>query len=67
MLETRECVLETIGFSPNELVYGYAVHGPLTMLKENQVEAEPPMNIIDCVNSFIQCLLVIGGMKREKF
>lgn len=48
MLAAREAVQESIGFSPNDLVFGHKVRGPLAVLKDGLVEAEPPRNLVDC-------------------
>ena len=66
MLAVREAVQEGTGFSPNDLVFGHVVRGPLAVLKDNWVDAEPPKNLIDFVNGFRHRLFVAGGMARDK-
>lgn len=66
MLAAREAVQESTGFSPNELVFGHKVRGPLAVLKDDWVEAEPPKNLVDFVNGFRHRLFVAGGMARER-
>ena len=46
MLAAREAVQEGTGFSPNYLVFGHVVRGPLAVLKDNWVDAERPKNQI---------------------
>lgn len=66
MLAAREAVQDSTGFSPNELVFGHTVQGPLAMLKDNWLDAELLKNLIDFVNGFRHRLCVAGGMAREK-
>ncbi len=66
LLAAREAVQESTGFSPNELVFGHTVRGPLAALKDGWVEAEPPKNLIDFVNGFRHHLFVAGYLAREK-
>ncbi len=58
MLAAREVVRESTGFSPNDLVFGHTVHGPLVVLQEGLVESKPPRNLMDYVNRFRHCLYV---------
>lgn len=57
MLGWREAVQESTGFSPNELVFGHTVRGPLAVLKSGCIDTEPPKNLIDFVNGFRPGLL----------
>uniref|UniRef100_A0A3B4ZKQ1 Gypsy retrotransposon integrase-like protein 1 n=1 Tax=Stegastes partitus TaxID=144197 RepID=A0A3B4ZKQ1_9TELE len=66
LLAAREAVQESTGFSPNDLVFGHSVRGPLSVLKDSWVKAEPPKNLIDYVNGFRHRLVIAGGMAREK-
>lgn len=66
MLAAREAVQEGTGFSPNDLVFGHVVRGPLAVLKDDWVDAEPPKNLIDFVNGFRHRLFVAGGRARDK-
>lgn len=52
LLSAREVVQESTGFSPNDLVFGHTVRGPLAVLKDGLVDSDPPRNIIDYVNGF---------------
>ncbi len=58
MLAAREAVQESTGFSPNELVFGHTVRGPLAVLKSGCVDTEPPKNLIDFVNGFRHFFIV---------
>lgn len=51
MLAAREVVQESTGFSPNDLVFGHTVRGPLAVFQDGLVEREPPKNL-DYVNGF---------------
>ena len=41
LFAARESVQESLGFSPFELVFGHAVHGPLLLLKEKWLDEDP--------------------------
>lgn len=66
MLAAREAVQESTGFSPNDLVFGHTVRGPLAVLKDNCVDTDPPKNLVDFVNGFRHRLFKAGCMAREK-
>ncbi len=66
MLAAREAVQESTGFSPNELVFGHTVRGPLAVLKSGCVDTEPPKNLIDFVNGFRHRLFKAGCMAQDK-
>lgn len=51
LLAAREVVQESTGFSPNDLVFGHEVRGPLALLWDNWKEAEA-QNLLDYVNGF---------------
>ncbi len=61
MLAARKAVV-----SPNELVFGHSVRGPLAALKGGLVPAEPPRNLIDFLNGFRHQLFRAGLLAREK-
>lgn len=52
LLAAREVVQESIGFSPNDLVFGHTVRGPLALLRDNWKEADPPRNLLEYVYGF---------------
>ncbi|KAL2091618.1 hypothetical protein ACEWY4_013881 [Coilia grayii] len=52
MLAAREVIQDSLGFSPNELVFAHEVRGPLTVLKDGLQEAAPPVSLIDYVEGF---------------
>lgn len=66
MLSAREVVQESIGFSPNDLVFGHTVRGPLALLKDGLVAASDlPKNVIDYVNGFRHRLYMAVEKARE--
>ena len=46
MLAARDVTQESTGFSPNDLVFGHTVRGPLNVLSDLWKDAEPPKNLI---------------------
>lgn len=66
MLAAREAVQDSTGFSPNDLVFGHVVRGPLAVLKDNLVSLDAPTNLIDYVNGFRHRLYTAGCLAREK-
>lgn len=52
LLAAREVIQESTGFSPNDLIFGHKVRGPLALLQDNWKEAQPPSNLLDFVNGF---------------
>ncbi len=47
-----EVVQESTGFSPNELVFGRTVRGPIAVLADEWRTSEPPENVLDYMSSF---------------
>ena len=66
LMAAREAVQESTGFSPNDLVFGHVVRGPLAMLKGDLLSAQAPTNLIDYVNGFRHRLYTAGCLAREK-
>ncbi|XP_023191398.1 uncharacterized protein LOC111608951 [Xiphophorus maculatus] len=66
MLAAREVTQESIGFSPNELVFGHTVKGPLAAVAAEWKEPEPPQNLIDYVNGFRHRLYAARNLAKEK-
>lgn len=66
MLSAREVTQESLGFSPNELVFSHTVRGPLAALADHWRETEPPKNLIDFVNGFRHRLYTAGNLAKEK-
>lgn len=56
LFAVREVPSESLGFSPNELIFGHNVRGPLQLLKEAWVGAEGQCNLIQYVMDFKTCL-----------
>ena len=52
MLAAREVTQESTGFSPNDLVFGHKVRGPLSVLKDCVKETDPPVNLLEYVQGF---------------
>uniref|UniRef100_A0A3B4TE40 Gypsy retrotransposon integrase-like protein 1 n=1 Tax=Seriola dumerili TaxID=41447 RepID=A0A3B4TE40_SERDU len=65
MLAARDVTQESTGFSPNDLVFGHTVRGPLTVLSDQWKEAEPPKNLIDYVNGFRHRLFAAGELAKR--
>ncbi len=66
MLSAREVCQESTGFSPNDLVFGHTVRGPLAVLRDNWTESTPPKNLISYVNDFKRRLYEAGKMAKEQ-
>lgn len=62
MLAAHEVVQESLGFSPNNLVFGHKVRGPLSLLMDNVTE---PKNLLDYVNGFRRRLYLTGKLVCE--
>lgn len=65
MLAAREVTQESMGFSPNNLVFSHSVQGPLALLRDNSKEIEPPKALVDCVNGLLHRLYVAGELARK--
>ena len=57
LFATREVPTESLGFSPNELIFGHKVRGPLQALKENLVGHDGTQNLLKYVLDFKTRLL----------
>lgn len=66
MLSAHEVCQESTGFSPNDLVFGHTVRGPLAVLRDNWTESTPPKNLISYVNNFKRRLYEAGKMAKEQ-
>lgn len=66
MLAAREVVQESLGFSPNQLVFGHKIRGPLAVLKDGLIREEPPKSLVEYVHSFRRRLVLAGECAREK-
>ena len=65
LLAARGVLQESTGFSPNQLVFGHMVRGPLTLLRDEIGLSEPPLNLLDYVNGFRHRLYVAGERARD--
>lgn len=52
MLAAREVNQESLGFSPNQLVFAHKVRSPLTVLRDIWVDSNPPPKLSDYVHGF---------------
>lgn len=52
MLAAREVTQESTGFSPNELVFGHTIRGPLAVLRDGWVPTEPSKKLTEYVDGF---------------
>lgn len=55
------------GFSPNDLVFGHKLRGPLTVLCDGLKEHGPPVSLLQYVNGFRRQLFPVtaGEMAKE--
>lgn len=60
------CRQKSISFSPNDLVCGHAVGGPLAVLQDSWGTVEPPQNVLDYVNGIRNRLFPAGEVAKEK-
>ncbi|XP_034567353.1 uncharacterized protein LOC117832370 [Notolabrus celidotus] len=65
LLAAREVIQESTGFSPNELVFGHAVRGPLALLRDPVAPAEPPGDLREYVDGFRHRLYSAGLMAQS--
>ena len=65
LLAVREVTQASTGFSPNELVFGHTVRGPVASLMDS-ASNEPPQTLTDYVNGFRRRLYAVGGLARLK-
>ncbi len=65
LLAAREVVQESTGFSPNELVFAHTVRGPLSVIRDQWVESDPPKNLISYVNGFRHRLYEAGELAKQ--
>lgn len=65
MLAAREVTQESTGFSPNDLVFGHRVRGPLAVLQSELKCPESPVNLLEYVNGFRRRLLLACEMATD--
>ena len=58
--------LKSTGFSPNDLVFGHMVRGPLAILRDEWITDEPPPNLINYMNGFRHRLYMAGQLAKQK-
>lgn len=66
LLAAREVCQESTGFSPNDLVFGHKVRGPLAVLCDEWLAEEPPSNLIDYINGFRHRLYMAGELAKQR-
>ncbi|XP_053294792.1 uncharacterized protein LOC128455141 [Pleuronectes platessa] len=66
LLAAREVIQESTGFSPNELVFGHKVRGPLAVLQDGCLPEDPPPNLKDYVSGFRLKLYRAGELAKQK-
>ncbi len=66
LLAAREVVQESLGFSPNQLVFGHCVRGPLGVLCDGALQEEPPQSLIQYIYGFRRRLILAGELARGK-
>lgn len=59
LLAVREVTQASTGFSPNELVFGHAVHGPVASLLNCEV-SEPPQSLTAYVDGFRRVYMLLA-------
>lgn len=66
LLEAREVVQDSLGFSPYELVFGHKVCGPLAICHDGlKGGPDPPHILLQYVDGF-SCRLVLVGQMAKK-
>lgn len=65
MMAAREVTQESTGFSPNDLVFGHKVRGPLAVLQDDWKKTPPPTNLTDYVNGFRRRLYEAGKLAKS--
>lgn len=65
MLAAREVSQESLGFSPNDFVFGHTVRGPLASLCSDWKVEGARTNLINYVNGFRQRLYKANKMAKE--
>ena len=65
LLASRGVVQESTGFSPNDLVFGHRVRGPMAILEDSWRVAEPPKSLLDYVNGFRHRLTLAVECAKE--
>ena len=65
LLAAREVCQESTGFSPNDLVFGHRVRGPLAVLRDEWYTEEPPSNLREYVNGFRHRLYMAGHLAKQ--
>ncbi|KAI7799880.1 hypothetical protein IRJ41_013806 [Triplophysa rosa] len=65
LLAAREVTQSSLCFSPNELVFGHKVCGPLAVVGDQLKDRQPPKSLHEYVNGFRRRLFLAGKAARE--
>ena len=66
LFATREVPVESLGFSPFELVFGHKVRGPLKLMEELILnEEETPINVVNYVHTVQERLIETFNLARD--
>ncbi|XP_070548324.1 uncharacterized protein [Ptychodera flava] len=65
LFAVRESVQESLGFSPFELVFGHRVRGPLSLVKEQWIDDNTKLNLLDYVSKFKERLYQVCAMAKN--
>ena len=65
LLAAPEVMQGSTGFSPNDLVFGHTLRGPLSVFKDGWKESYPPTNLIDYVSGFRHRLYTAGELAKQ--
>lgn len=64
LLAAREVTQSSLGFSPNDFVFGHKVRGPLAVLGDQLRGKQPPKSLLEYVNGFRRRLFLVGQAAR---
>ncbi|KAL1251972.1 hypothetical protein QQF64_019768 [Cirrhinus molitorella] len=65
LLAAREVTHSSLNFSPNDLVFGHKVRGPLAVVGEQLKGKQPPKSLLEYVNGFRRRLFMAGHAARK--
>lgn len=65
MMSAREAAQESTGFSPNDLVFGHNVRGPLSVLSSDWKKNDPPKNVLAYVSDFRRRIFEACQLAKE--
>lgn len=65
LLASREVTQSSLGFSPNDLVFGHKIRGLLSVLGDQLKGKQPPQSLLEYVNGFKRRLILAGQAAKE--